>query len=192
MILNKILSKIKVMLFHLLYNKKFKKLGTGSYFMEKLRLDGSRYIEIGNRVSVQKFSWLIALQIDETEPRMIIGDGCILGNFNHIAAVHRVVLGKNVLTADRVYISDNLHVYEDINTPIMHQGAAFKGAVEIGEGSWIGENVAIIGANIGKNCIIGANCVVTKDIPDYSVAVGNPAKVVKKFNQDTNQWEKVI
>lgn len=160
--------------------------------METLRLDGANYIEIGNRVSVQKFSWLIAVKIDDVEPQIIIDDGCVLGNFNHIAAAHSVVLGKNVLTADRVYISDNLHEYEDVATPIMYQGVKFKREVAIGDGSWIGENVAIIGAKIGKNCIIGANSVVTRDVPDYSVAVGSPAKVIKRYDVATNKWEENI
>jgi acetyltransferase-like isoleucine patch superfamily enzyme len=62
----------------------------------------------------------------------------------------------------------------------------------IGEGSWLGENVCVIGASIGKHCVIGANSVVTKDIPDYSVAVGIPAKVIKKYNFNKCEWEKII
>lgn len=192
MMLNKIIRKVKVGLFYLFHFKTFRKLGRGSYMMEKIRLDGAQYIEIGRKVTVQKYSWFFAAKIDDVEPQIIIGDGCALGNFNHIAAVHSVEFGKNVLTADRVYISDNLHVYEDIRTPIMHQGVTFKAAVIIGDGSWIGENVAIIGCKIGKNCVIGANSVVTKDIPDYSVAAGSPAKVIKQFNFESNRWEKVI
>jgi len=192
MILNKFIAIMKFSLFYLMHFKTFKKLGRGSYFMKKLRLDGARYIEIGHKVTVQKFSWFFAAKIDNIEPQIIIGDGCVLGNFNHIAAVHSVILGKNVLTADKVYISDNLHVYENIMVPIMHQGIKFKATVSIGDGSWIGENVAIIGAKIGKNCIVGANSVVTKDIPDYSVAVGSPAKVVKQYNLQNNKWENII
>nr|WP_320148043.1 acyltransferase [uncultured Anaeromusa sp.] len=191
MISSKIIYAIELAFFYLAHFNTFKKLGRRSYFMKQLRLDGAHYMEIGNKVIVQKLSWLFAAKIDEMEPELIIGDGCIIGNFNHIAAVRKVVLGKNVLTADKVYISDNLHVYEDILKPVMHQGVKFKSEVVIGEGSWIGESVSIIGAKIGKNCIIGANAVVTKDIPDYSVAVGNPAKIIKKFNRKTNKWEKV-
>ena len=62
--------------------------------------------------------------------------------------------------------------------------------VEIGDGTWIGENVCILGVKIGKNCVIGANSVVTKDIPDYSVVVGSPAVIIKKFNITANRWEK--
>ncbi len=95
-----------------------------------------------------------------------------------------------MLTADRVYISDNLHGYENPNVPILKQPIKQNGTVRIGEGSWLGVGVAVIGANIGKHCVIGANAVVTKDIPNYSVAVGIPAKVIKRYNPETNKWER--
>lgn len=63
--------------------------------------------------------------------------------------------------------------------------------MRIGEGSWLGENVCVIGASVGKHCTIGANAVVTKDIPDYSVAVGIPAKVIKQYNFKTQRWERI-
>ena len=66
-----------------------------------------------------------------------------------------------------------------------------KKPVIIGEGSWIGENVCIIGASVGKHCVIGANAVVTKDIPDYCVAVGTPAKIIKKYDTKIKKWIKV-
>lgn len=64
--------------------------------------------------------------------------------------------------------------------------------LSIGDGTWIGTNVVIVGnVHIGKNCVIGANSVVSTNIPDYSVAVGSPAKVVKRYNFENKQWEKV-
>ena len=61
-------------------------------------------------------------------------------------------------------------------------------SVSIGDGSWIGENVCILGANIGKHSVIGANSVVLQDIPDYCVAVGSPARVVRKYDFETKKW----
>lgn len=98
---------------------------------------------------------------------------------------------KSALLAEHVYISDNLHGYSNINVPIKDQPLTQLRDVNIGEGSWIGENVCIIGASIGKNSVVGANSVVTHDIPDYCVAVGIPAKVIKKYNLDSCLWEKV-
>lgn len=121
---------------------------------------------------------------------LIIGNGCAIGHFNEIYATKSIVIEDNVLTADRVYISDNLHGYENPDMPIIKQPIKQNGTVRIGEGSWLGVGVAVIGANIGKHCVIGANAVITKDIPDYSVAVGIPAKVIKRYNFSTRKWER--
>ena len=94
-------------------------------------------------------------------------------------ASKEVVIENDVLLADKVFISDCNHEYKDLDTPIQNQGIRFVKPVRIGEGSWVGDNVCVCGASIGKHCVIGANSVVTNDIPDYSVAVGNPAKVIK-------------
>jgi acetyltransferase-like isoleucine patch superfamily enzyme len=96
-----------------------------------------------------------------------------------------------VLTADKVYISDNQHTYDNPDIPIQNQPIKQCKTIIIKEGSWIGENVCIIGACIGKNSVIGANSFVTHDIPDYTIAVGAPARVIKKYNFKTRKWEKV-
>jgi acetyltransferase-like isoleucine patch superfamily enzyme len=63
--------------------------------------------------------------------------------------------------------------------------------VTIGDGAWIGENACVIGASVGKNAVIGANAVVTQDVPDFSVAVGVPARIIKRYNPSSQCWEKV-
>jgi len=171
------------------YKALFGKIGIRSIIVNPLKIDGAKNIEIGNRVYIAYKSWLACLPLTgEKECKLIIGDGCRIGNFNHIYATKSVILERDVLTADKVYISDNLHGYEDVTVPIWKQPIVQKREVFIGQGSWLGENVCVIGANIGKHCIIGANSVVTKDIPDYSVAVGAPAKVIRKFDYDQNKW----
>ena len=102
----------------------------------------------------------------EPSCRLEIGKGTALGNFNHIYVTNSVIIEDKVLTADKVYISDNVHDYSNVNQPIIDQPIKQRGKVRIGEGSWLGENVCVIGASVGKHCVIGANCVVTKDIPD--------------------------
>jgi acetyltransferase-like isoleucine patch superfamily enzyme len=169
---------------------RFKKLGFRSYIDHALKINGSKNIIVGSKVYVGYNSWLAALPLTgEKECTLEIGDGTSIGNFNHIYATKRITIGKNVLTADKVYIADNLHGYKDINLPIMKQPIKQINIVEIGDGTWLGENVCIIGVKIGKNCVIGANSVVTKDIPDYSVAVGSPAKIIKRYNFKTKLWD---
>ncbi|NFT98465.1 acyltransferase [Clostridium botulinum] len=90
-----------------------------------------------------------------------------------------------------VYITYHGHGFNDINIPITEQGRKNKSnRVKIGDGTWIGINSSIIGnVSIGKNCVIGANSFVNTNIPDYSVAVGSPAKIIKMFNFISNKWE---
>lgn len=171
---------------------RFSAFGIHSWIQSPLRIDGGKNIYIGNHVFIQYKTWLGALPLTGMgEAALIIEDGAIIGNYNHIYATKRIVIHKKVLTADKVFISDNLHGYEDVNVPVLEQPIIQNGEVEIGEGSWLGENVCVLGAKIGKHCVIGANSVVTKDIPDYSIAVGVPAIVVKYFDFEKREWIKV-
>jgi acetyltransferase-like isoleucine patch superfamily enzyme len=151
---------------------------------------GGENIQVKPGVMIWDYTWIAALSPVKTDVKLIIGEGTTIGRFNHIYATKRVEIGKNVLTADKVYISDSLHEYTNITIPIKKQPIKQLNEVYIGDGCWIGENVCIIGATIGKNCVIGANSVVLKDVPDYAVAVGIPAKIIKQYNFETDAWEK--
>lgn len=177
----------------LYYKSALGSFGWKSIIIRPLKIEGGKRIFIGNHVLVKYKSWLAATsETGYNDCTLILEDGCTIGNLNHIYATHSIVLHKNVLTADKVYITDNLHGYEDINVPIIQQPILQKGEVEIGEGSWLGENVCVIGARIGRHCVIGANSVVTKDIPDYSVAVGSPARIIKQYDINDNTWKKIF
>src|SRR5574344_1436086 len=155
-----------------------------------LRANYKQNIFLDNNVSIHHKSWIEANPLTgEDICRIVIKAGTTIGDYNHIYATNEIYIEENVLTANFVYISDNAHGYENIVTPIKQQPIIQKKKVRIGEGSWLGEHVCVIGANIGKHCVIGANSVVTKDIPDFSVAVGSPAKIIKRYNFNTQQWE---
>ena len=188
--INKIFNKIKFIIWHNINKIQVKKIGHKSIINPPLRIEGKE-ITIGNFTTVRPKSWLAAKSINKAiSPRLKIGNFCCIGNYNEIYATEEIIIEDYVLTADRVYISDNLHGYEDPNVPIIKQPIKQIGTVRIGEGSWLGVGVSVIGANIGKHCVIGANAVVTKDIPDFSVAVGIPAKIIKRYNFETKEWEK--
>jgi acetyltransferase-like isoleucine patch superfamily enzyme len=90
-----------------------------------------------------------------------------------------------------VYITDQNHGYEDTSVPISQQSQPER-AVVIGDGSWLGHgSVVLPGVTIGRHVVIGANSVVTKDIPDFSVAVGVPARVVRRFDESRQEWIQV-
>ena len=184
----RIFTKLWSIWFKLLYSPSFTRIGRGSFLFRPFRIDGAEGIEVGQKTVMQRGGWLYCCGIDNVPASLRIGKGCVFGYNNHIATVRDMVIGDYVLTANNVYISDNLHGYEDTSKPIMHQPVRFKSAVVIGDGCWIGENACIVGASVGKNCVIGANAVVTHDIPDYSVAVGVPAVVIRQFDPQLQEW----
>ncbi|WP_067177455.1 DapH/DapD/GlmU-related protein [Sulfurospirillum sp. UCH001] len=172
---------IKKHIFNLIFKKYFKTFGKKSYIIKPLRIQGPEFISIGNNVAINSFSWLGVLRQD-TIPNLKILDGVYIGNFCHIDCIDEIIIGENTLIADKVYIGDNAHGYGKNNIPIINQKLIYKGKVNIGKNCWIGENVSILSVTIGDNCVIGAGSVVTKDIPNNSVAVGNPAKVIRFIN----------
>jgi len=190
--LTRLLNYLSRKIYYLRNRKKFAYLSPNAIVQKLLRLDGCENISIGNQVTIQKMTWLGAVPLTGAgKCKLTIGDGSVIGHFNHIFATGEITIGKKVLTADKVYISDNQHQYDNIEKAILDQPIKQFPPISIGDGTWIGENVCVMGASIGKNCIIGANSVVNKSIPDYCIAVGAPAKVIKKYNIETKKWEKV-
>ncbi|OOQ59468.1 acyltransferase [Mucilaginibacter pedocola] len=166
-------------------------LGHKARIYRGLKLDGGKNIFIGNNVYIGRLSWLAASPLTNKQNcKLVINEGAYIGNFAHIYSTSSITIGKKALLADKVYITDNLHGYDDITLPYIEQPIKQLKPVLIGEGCWIGENVCIIGANVGKQSIIGANAVVTKDIPDYCVAVGSPARIIKRYCEQEKIWKK--
>lgn len=183
-----VLEKLARTWFSLVHAGRFRAIGAKTYIVSPFRADGAQGMEFGAQCLVQRGSWFYSVGIEGKPASLKIGDGCVFGYNNHIAAVREVVIGDHVLTANNVYISDNVHGFEDPSVPVMHQPVRFRNAVSIGSGSWLGENVCIIGARVGRNCVIGANAVVTHDIPDFCVAVGSPARVIRHYDEVARAW----
>jgi lipopolysaccharide O-acetyltransferase len=132
-------------------------------------------------------------------PRIIIRDNVAINDFVHVAAVNYVEIGNNVLIASKVYISDHNHGIYSGNeqsvpdSPPGSRAIVADKAIIIEDNVWIGEFVSILpGVTIGRGSIIGANSVVSRDIPSCSIAFGIPARVVKHFDIDRNMWIPVI
>lgn len=183
---------LKRRIWFVLNKNRFGFLGEKSYINRSLLIQGSKNIYIDSHVFIGYKAYLGSRPYTGFDNcRLEIGKGSVIGNFNHIYATKSIKIGAEVLTADKVYISDNLHSYEDLDLSIIKQPIKQIGEVIIGDHSWIGENVCIMGVKIGKHCVIGANSVVVNDIPDYSIAVGNPAKVIKYYCFEEKKWLKI-
>lgn len=189
--LRSIMRSIFVRLFRFVSARRFKSFGRNVYIYPGADISGEDRIEIGHDVVILDGCVIAvhkAISPGLVEQTLCIGDGSSIGRRNHIYALHRVELARKVLTASNVYISDCGHNFLDPFIPIIEQPIDALRPVSIGEGTWIGQGACIIGASVGKNCVIGANSVVLEDIPDYAVAVGAPARVVRRFDAKQSKW----
>ncbi len=173
----------------------FGAIGTCSVVHSPFHSNCARNIYLGNKCTVIGGGWIDTIEAygdAKYQPRIEIGDGTYIGHRCHIIACRKMQIGKNVVIADNVYITDNQHGYEDVNKTVFGTPLTSAGPVIIEDEAWIGEKVSVMpNVTIGKHAVIGSNSVVTKNIPPYCVAVGAPAKVVKKYNPDTDKWERV-
>ena len=159
---------------------------------------GKKYISLGTGFTTGFNCRLEAYPVNKQSIVLIFGSNVQMNDYVHITAMESVIIGNNVLMASKIYISDCTHGnYEgDIldsspeEAPINRKYSTSP--VIIGDNVWIGESVSILpGTSIGKGTIIGANSVVTKDIPEFVIAVGIPAKPIKRYNFEIKQWERI-
>jgi len=159
---------------------------------------GKSYMKFSAGLTTGRYCRIEAYPPDNKSIVIKIGKDVQINDFVHITSMQSVYIGNNVLLASKIYISDCSHGSyegnENDSYPDTHTiDRKYKTSpVRIEDNVWIGESVSVLpGVTIGENAIIGANSVVSKDIPNNCIAVGNPARVVKKFNFSTNVWEKI-
>lgn len=166
--------------------RRFGSFGRGSYIMwPTTTVFNEKYIHIGSDTLIGEHVALSAGMVPGqrclTDKVVVIGDRCLIGRGSGIVGHFSIEIGNDVWTGHHVYITDQNHGYEDISRPISQQSQPER-EVKIGDGSWLGHGTIVLpGVHIGRHVVIGANSVVTSDIPDYSVAVGVPAKVVRTY-----------
>jgi len=178
--------------------KILKKNNKGLLIGKKFITKNPQYIKCGENVVIGDNSKLLCWdsyqgQRNEKEPEIRIGN-----NFNAtrgltIQAVNKVTIGNNVLIASDVFIIDYNHGINPLLESYLNQPLGpCGGGVLIDDGVWIGNNAVILpDVHIGEKSIIGAGAIVTRDIPAYSIAVGNPAKVIKKYNFEQGNWKNI-
>jgi lipopolysaccharide O-acetyltransferase len=170
--------------FSLLAGGAFASFGSHSVLQPPIRLDGEWRIAIGSDVYVGAGCWLQVLDGHGDEVALELGDGTSIQGGCVLSAALGIRLGRQVLLARNVYVSDHGHAFDDTSRAVLAQGIDRLGRVEIGDGAWLGENVVVCpGVRIGRGAVVGANAVVTTDVPDFAVAVGAPARVVRIFGR---------
>lgn len=167
----------------------FAGFGLGTLVLPPARVESPECIQLGARVMVHEHAWLcVQRRGGLPDPRLEIGDGCSLNRFVKIVCHGRVTLGAGVLVGDRVYISDVEHEPVPGDAPRL----TAPRAVIVEDGVLLGVGVVVKpGVRIGAGAYIGASAVVTADVPPYSLAVGNPARVIRSLDVTTGRWAAV-
>jgi acetyltransferase-like isoleucine patch superfamily enzyme len=167
--------------------RRFSSFGHSVIKWKPFLLVGEQYITIGDGTVIGKNIQLTAWKNNGKDPEIVIGDGCLIRENTHITAINNIHIGNNLLTGTNVLITDNSHgqaTYEQMLFEPIHRPLYSKGPIVIGNNVWLGNNVCIMpSVTIGDGAIIGANSVVTHDIPAFSIAAGIPAKVIKQNNE---------
>jgi acetyltransferase-like isoleucine patch superfamily enzyme len=168
--------------------------GRNVYIFPGVHIIRPRYVSIGDNVTIGNDTDLFVHphRRDSKEFIIQIGNNVHIGRNNILGARKSIILEENVLIGPHVMIGDHSHRYENVDVPVKMQEATEAGPIRIERDSWIGANVFVLpNVTIGRHAVIGANAVVNRDIPAFSVAVGVPARVVKRYDFDLKQWVKV-
>ena len=166
--------------FSLLSAGAFASFGSRTVIQPPVRLSGEDRISVGSDVFIGSGCWLQVLGEGEGVA-LEIGDGTKIVGGCVLSAAGSIRLGRKVLIARNAYVADHQHAFTDTETAVLDQGIEKVAPVVIGDGAWLGENVVVgPGVTIGRGAVIGANAVVLADVPDHSVAVGAPARVVRQ------------
>jgi acetyltransferase-like isoleucine patch superfamily enzyme len=171
----------------LLVNPLKHKKGKGARICWNTRMDVLPFndFSLGKNSTIEDFS-----VVNNGMGAVLIGDNTRVGISNVL--IGPIQIGNHVIIAQNVVMSGLNHGYEDIKTPIRMQPCT-TAKISIGNDSWIGANAVITaGVTIGKHAVVAAGSVVTKSVPDYSIVAGNPARIIKQYNEVTGNWEKIV
>lgn len=143
--------------------------------LEALR-DGR--LTIGEGTKLEPGCWITMSE----DARISIGRGCFLNRETMLAAQERIEIGDHVMFANHCFVGDADHRFDDPRLPITWQGFTPRGPVVVGSNVWLGKGVVVRGGTtIGDRCVVGANSVVTRNLPPATIAAGSPAKVIREI-----------
>lgn len=186
--IKKMFTKMKYRLYTGWISGQFQQIGTRTVIEGNLFLIGGKYITFGKKVRIGTRGVLTAFDKYKSQrfsPTIAIGDRVSIGGDCHISAIDRIEIANDVLFGEKVTITDHAHgesILEMLPIPPIARPLHTSGPVIIEENVWVGDKVTILpNVRIGRNSIIGANAVVTKDIPANSIVGGIPARVIREI-----------
>lgn len=166
-----------------IYKRKYKAIGKKSYFLNPMFISGMKYISLADDVGIwdgARVEMIDSWGVQYT-PQLIIGNHVNIGQNLHLTCAEKIIIEDNVVCTARVTITDITHDTGNCDISVLEQGIV-TAPVLIKEGAFIGVNSVIMpGVTIGKHAVVGANSVVTKDVPDYVTVVGAPARIIRRM-----------
>jgi acetyltransferase-like isoleucine patch superfamily enzyme len=171
---------------------KIRHIGESSRIHRPRTIDGAEFISLGSGSMIRAHAWLCAIKEHagrQYTPSIEIGDNVYIGHYVCITCIDSVCIESDCVLSEGVYLADSAHGYDPDKGPIMQQALTSKGPVRVGRGSFLGfRSIIMPGVSLGKHCVVGAHTVVTRSFPDYSMVVGSPARIVKRFAPDSGRW----
>lgn len=177
---------------NLLFFYGYGKIGSMSCIVKPMRVIGRRKIFIGNHCNIlhhARMETISKWKGNQLNGSIDIGDYTSIEQNCHIIAADKLEIGEHTVISAFVYIADCGHSIDNVNESVMEQPLFVK-QTKIGAYSFIGIGAKIMpGVIIGDHVVVGAGAIVTKDVPSYTMVVGNPAKIIKKYNLEEKKWE---
>ncbi len=176
----------------LYYRRFFGSIGAGSRIDKPSFLSNPQFVYIGDHTTIRPGARIETIILDASRPPSLrIGSNVNIEQNVHLVCSSKIVIGDNVTITGNCAIVDTIHPFEDVDDPrkIGDRIDPNPTPVSIGDNSFVGFGSVILpGVNIGKNAVIGANSVVSRDVPEYCVVAGGPARLVRRYSFEARRW----
>ncbi len=164
-------------------------VGPASHIDRSVQVLGWKQVRVGHHTVISEGTWLNVNDRAVDSPAIVIGDNCYIGRRNFLSAGAVIKIGDYCFTGVNCNFLGADHVYSSPFVPYVASGTTNNTAIEIGPNCWLGAAVTVLkGVNIGYGSIVGAASVVTRDVPPFSILVGNPARVIRRYDLHRQDW----
>ena len=170
----------------------FGALGEASFVRPPYTITSARRIFIGDRTVIGPNALLSVVSEhlgERYDPSLRIGDDTSVGQNFVVSCLRDVSIGSRVLISSNVFVGDSMHRYDDPARAVIEQPMRDCGSARVGDGAFIGIGAIIMpGISVGCHAVVGAGAIVTEDVPDHCVVAGNPARIIKRYDEDLRAW----